>query len=739
MASTRSPSPNPSRPSSPNPKSIENESARHKSGALNPTKPCSGSEIPLRNSVSKSPRGSFEQKENERDSIWSSTARARSSSVNSCKGMKGFMAPTISASSKVAANTPRKTILLERNEDSIDSRRASVEEIKPKSVVVSDSEEISLRNRQRIQSFSYSRSHHQPAVTRSPSFSHDGPTESDPSLPPYDPMTNYLSPRPRFLHYKPKPRADQNKDFLEDFAVVGDGRRLEDSFSSSDGSEDSSDYNEGAQSSPTVKEQVTNSSVMKSLGAHLPDQPKPKTYNTRTKLFARSKLIPILWLLIIASFSLPMIDSPILTPSMIKDESIGKLGGLHVMHLKGFLAVAGRNLQGIASRMSHWPTHLNAILTTSLSSTKEIEMACSTNTTVSTSVVQNVDKDFCYNSELELPGQNDPVDESPGEVCKIEFSVDVVDGDVKLWKREKDNFPTYEEGHISFDDLGEKIDKAMSEDVDGKGHLEQVPIELGDEDSSPMNTGEIDSSIGSIVDNQINFMYKEGHESFTAPGLESGKMEEQSEDIDIAISDEVDVGGHPTGFEMVQSHFNNKEDSGESIDLAIETQMMDRKVSTEGHSPVFADTRLMFAVLGMLAVLSLATALIFLFMKKKKTWIASDDIVPYNNTRSVSGNAKRSRNGDYSPFHDLTEVMGDSGPTEMSSSLNTNLSLSQQMRKTTPTHEMQRRESAVSSSTSYGSFTALEKLSSKKGSKDEEVMTPVRRSSRIRNHQVTSP
>ncbi|KAE9594681.1 hypothetical protein Lal_00037478 [Lupinus albus] len=32
------------------------------------------------------------------------------------------------------------------------------------------------------------------------------PLDADPLMPPYDPKTNYLSPRPQFLHYRPKPR-----------------------------------------------------------------------------------------------------------------------------------------------------------------------------------------------------------------------------------------------------------------------------------------------------------------------------------------------------------------------------------------------------------------------------------------------------------------------------------------------------------------------------------------------------
>ncbi|XP_052180936.1 uncharacterized protein LOC127794083 [Diospyros lotus] len=78
--------------------------------------------------------------------------------------MKHFMSPTISAASKAAV--PRKKILAERNEAS---------------------------------NFSGSQLHYSPDL--------DSRTlPSDSSSKPYDPLTNYLSPRPKFLRYNPSRR-----------------------------------------------------------------------------------------------------------------------------------------------------------------------------------------------------------------------------------------------------------------------------------------------------------------------------------------------------------------------------------------------------------------------------------------------------------------------------------------------------------------------------------------------------
>ncbi|KAG2240808.1 hypothetical protein Bca52824_097083 [Brassica carinata] len=44
-------------------------------------------------------------------------------------------------------------------------------------------------------------------------------------------------------------------------------------------------------------------------------------------------------------------------------------------------------------------------------------------------------------------------------------------------------------------------------------------------------------------------------------------------------------------------------------------------------------------------------------------------------------------------------------------------------------------EYSIGGSVSYGSFTTYEKIQKRSGRKEEEMVTPVRRSSRIRNHQ----
>ncbi|KAF1895302.1 hypothetical protein Lal_00043948 [Lupinus albus] len=66
------------------------------------------------------------------------------------------------------------------------------------------------------------------------------PPHADPLSPPYDPKTNYLSPRPQFLHYKPKPQMEREGENL-----------MFDSFSDTEATEDTQSE-EGSQKSMEV-------------------------------------------------------------------------------------------------------------------------------------------------------------------------------------------------------------------------------------------------------------------------------------------------------------------------------------------------------------------------------------------------------------------------------------------------------------------------------------------------------
>ncbi|KAH0468761.1 hypothetical protein IEQ34_001993 [Dendrobium chrysotoxum] len=801
-----------------------------------------------RNSSSKSasalppsPRDFSEHKENESDFNGSKPARTRSPAEKPYKGIKSFMAPTISASSKIAAASPRKKILSEKNDvlqDSVKSpsvlvEGVKVEEILPKSEMDFESEDISDRNRSRMMDFSGSRGHYQSTGSRHPSCCH---SDADPSLPPYDPMTNYLSPRPQFLHYKPKPMIEQNHGFTEDLFYVGDGRRLEDSFSDTEGSDVCSEYTEETKASPVNKGQEDEyvSTKLNTQEALVPDETyvsepktraetyKPRIYN---RSFRKSKIIPFLLFSTIVFSCLPLADLPIFSPVMKYESFVGPhtqaFGVVEDVHPKYYLAFVSRNIQGLVSMLRQWLLDSIIVLSSSgYTSRDESDMMLFFNMTISPSIIQNVDLDFGYSSELEtvrkketVEGRNDPVNtmESEFELDKmvrnalvrndidngekLHFKLSDVnrDGarDKMVQEQEDYKYAKYEDLNSLTDPVFEfvttnkkyqtkMIDVAISDEVDGKGYPagfeivqvleEQILVDLKQENSHSSIDEKIKVGLPELNGAGAgDEMVQKGEEDYH-PKYEEGlsSFMVQPKKIDIAISEEVHGDGYLMQFVVAQKleeqvlmglrqeniHLISKDHVDSSTELVVASQMKNQKDDagvvnflSEVQPSVFANTNLILPVLGVLAAVVLAISLVFLLMKQKHIHATSDKKHLNKKNRSVSGgNVRCTDFNNESPYHNLkglAEVVGDSGPTEMSSSLNNSFSVRHQRKKiasheVTPNYEtLQRRESGVSSSISYGSFTALEKTSARKGEKDDEVMAPVRRSSRIRNQAMS--
>ncbi|CAL0334597.1 unnamed protein product [Lupinus luteus] len=275
-----------------------------------PTTPANtptGSQI--RNSVGgREVPGSFlidrdENKENGKDQF----LKASKSSAASPKSAKNFMSPTISAASKVAMS-PKKKVLVERNEPSATSVPATTEAKSPiirkvtfaeplncsnlksengeeqNMFVTSSFDELATEEMHFATSFSCEELSGEAAtfdmnspfqsknntefsfqtvagepdcVILDPSFNLSptpiplpppvsstistlSPTHADPLSLPYDPKTNYLSPRPQFLHYRPKQQMESEG-----------GNLMFDSFSDTEATEDTQSE-EGSQKSEEV-------------------------------------------------------------------------------------------------------------------------------------------------------------------------------------------------------------------------------------------------------------------------------------------------------------------------------------------------------------------------------------------------------------------------------------------------------------------------------------------------------
>nr|CAD1841425.1 unnamed protein product [Ananas comosus var. bracteatus] len=386
---TRSPSPNPSRHSNPhNSKTPEAINPTRKSVILNSSKTPNPCDSPLRSSCSKidaaaapSLRSSFEHKENDRDSNSSKPAKMRSPTAASLKGPKNFMAPTISASSKAIAASPRKRILGERNElvrsssftsvsdlfqspsmekivpqsdlplrvSNISSEGVAIEEIGSKPEVGFHSQDALSGIEPKKMDLEVKNHHHTVLV---PSFSS---SSSSPS------STNYLSPRPQFLHYKPNPRIENYLNGGGDIFEMVEGKRLEDSFSS-ESCEESSEHAEEDESSSreknSVEEFFSEAEAEECINGADVSKPEclPNSHRNRVNspLSLRLRCAPLVLVLFIACLCVPLSDSPIISSSSIlKAPTFAKFRELYGVDN---IVVSGLYLRDLATRVGDWST-----------------------------------------------------------------------------------------------------------------------------------------------------------------------------------------------------------------------------------------------------------------------------------------------------------------------------------------------------------------------------------------------
>ncbi|KAI3715947.1 hypothetical protein L6452_22939 [Arctium lappa] len=151
-----------------------------------------------------------------------------------------------------------------------------------------------------------------------------------PSLPPYDPKKNFLSPRPQFLRYKPNPRieillnkSDGNDDYGDD-----DVTKLEDSFNLSENSSESEDEQEVEKEVKLKVDSVLGSSedLSEIVSEEKQSDSMVKKASKKPQVFRRSKTICLLSVMfLIACFSFSFTDSPPMDLPIYKDFSFPEI------------------------------------------------------------------------------------------------------------------------------------------------------------------------------------------------------------------------------------------------------------------------------------------------------------------------------------------------------------------------------------------------------------------------------
>lgn len=763
----------------------------------------------------------YEQKENGKDQIMKPV---RGSSPSLSKGAKNFMSPTISAASKIAPS-PKKKVLGERNEP-VRTSSSSVEGKSPLIFVnAPDTEEDTvsktdmdfnqtdplisdLKGFKRDRSLEASKAEVNKTIESKPdshissklsqtlsepvsaesngvnddssfkikstssSSSIIAPLDADPSLPPYDPKTNYLSPRPQFLYYRPNPRIQiylKNKGLS-----YGERTELEESFSA----ESSSDFgNSEETSSEELLEDTEDNSSSVEIIPEEEEEPivEPKRVN-KPYYYSNSKSVSLIFVLFLACLSFTVIDSPVLGPSMTKDQSYAKLSD--VSELSEYAKV---NIHLVARNFKLWSTYSLSYFSKLVHILNE---AGRSNPSLPFSNFTSFHEEVLSHGYLR--NVNDHKIEA--ETCDPdEFSFEM---EPKI-----DLYPTEEEGVMATDNGQEKCEEIEpetdevsdehAEDVLNFGGIEAVHIQDKTEDAdfevAQIKDVETQKSEAEETKPETNVVSEEHAENvlkfgdvealhiqekaedadFEVPQIKEDKEIEKSEEeeakaeTDVLSAEDVVNFGDLEAAVHIQHKAEDADFEGGQIKEEVETEkseaeeildtrdevLKDQSVrnsevnfeisemdtshlklrSEERASEVGTDDKILGTIITMLLVIIFLASPVFLLRPKKEK--SSPDRKQLTK-KFVSGSQVEKLSARNLPTE--VDMMGESCPSEMSSFGNSSYSKralgivndeAQSIERKTKKYK--KRESLASSSEysmgspSYGSFTTYEKIHTK--------------------------
>ncbi|KAM3742636.1 hypothetical protein ACB098_07G083400 [Castanea mollissima] len=773
---------------------------------FNPNTPAnSPSDFHRRNSIGRDQ----EDKENTKDHNLK-PGRVRSPAVAS-KGTKNFMSPTISAASKITPS-PKKKILVERNEPARTSLSFSTEKSPCRSVRFSDivenidsmadasleenkieasddkeasltassisealrceevlDPEVTVSSKIDSKSLPETVTDEPDCVNLDPTFKISptsscswscpilAPLDADPSLPPYDPKTNYLSPRPQFLHYRPNPR-------IEVYLNKDDGRQLEESFIS--GSFSDTDATEEAQSdySQRESEDVSSVEILKEeeeeeeeekvvdvsepspIRTHLPKEEETMKAKGGSKLhfFTRSKFMVLLLVLSVACLSVPFTNSPVIDPSGLKESSFIKIYDSYEI-----AEFAKANLDGLAQNFRLWYANSISFVSELILNFKGVPISGPLPYCNLTMLHEDIPVDGCLVFDHSPKGTGEKFEninvlgsmresevdmESLEEEDQHEIEADEDVGDVL----ERLDDPEYEEVSQEIEEVS--AEHGTSESEEGLPALEAEVIQTEKSEEEVVFSVHLDS------EQQSNLIY-----------IEQPVMVPMADEIQPQVSEAGKIQGEceKTSFVEMESAKGDLNPESPEFDASAENLQSseDGGFTLNGTRETIFREKVMGITFLFLTVIAAAG---FIYMRKSK-----------NIRPNAAINVEQpllAKKLDFSPMSvsikptflerpssrnwpTEVDMDGESCPSEMSSlqrssSYSKKNEAQSQERKARKNYK---RESLASSSDysmashSYGSFTTYEKIPTKHGHvADEETITPVRRSSRIRS-QVTSP
>ncbi|XP_044508646.1 uncharacterized protein LOC123227634 [Mangifera indica] len=558
------------------------------------------------------------------------------------------------------------------------------------------------------------------------------PLDADPSMPPYDPKTNYLSPRPRFLHYRPNPRIELFHKRV--------GMRLEESFVSesfSDSevsgilSDDSHRESEDVSSDETMKEGEVEAAVEEEETELTVSEPNPFSFYkpeesvqakgvSKSKFFTSSKFIAFIFVLLFAGLSISVVKSPVTDFSVLNDLDFSNLYVLP--EITEFAIV---NFERLAQRYQLWAANSFSYICKLISDLRKVPK-------LGPLQYGNLTDLFEEYKEADAVFKQDQAVLTP------------------IWER----------------DVGAELSK----EGDSESETDENVEEVLEEDNSPKSEEQVHQGNAEVSEYHTDPEPEEACSTPPAEGVEISEAEQSGDHNDIkpqtdqlelileatVIQPEAEAyesqGESEKNFhaEFVSPKVENFHQSSE-LDIAMDNPQISAAtadITTMNGSEVKFFTANMVGI-SMLVLLSLLAKIAFLkYAHKEKS--STPNAIPTHVQQP-------SKKFDYSLIsvtseHQQTEevdMAGESCSSEMSSFKSSSYSKkglkdsSEAQTKEKKIRKNSRRESLASSdfsmdSPSYGSFTTYEKITKKNGLDDEVVTTPVRRSSRLRNQAATS-
>ncbi|RLN43360.1 uncharacterized protein C2845_PM01G32820 [Panicum miliaceum] len=814
VAAARSPSPGPAaRPCCGLRRSAD--SSPFKPAASRPESPQRSSSVCKNGSGRASPRPFFPEKENDAREP-ARTHKARSSGVG-CGGggvAKSFMAPTISAASKAVAPSasPRTRILGERNDPVPLSPGDLAHGAKPRGAPPPPPEAAPLGAPRRLR-LSFDGAPALPPAAAPPAshlFGGDEEAE-DPvresrqdgglAAAPYDPKTNYLSPRPRFLRYKPNPRVEMYRH-----SGGGGVRRLEEGFASESSSDTATTTEEDV--SEEEREQTTLSSVLDDfteedtsalapapeagvepaasavagvLQPHpAPDSPLPRVLTTKQKESPRAggvlppeqepaaspapvrpkkkKRSPLRFLLgpfalvLFVAAALVCVPPPPGSPVMLNTFP---------SKVSDFLLVQELHPVELAARLKQWSSSSLDFVTSyweALASSQEQEVF-GPHFAANLSAAPTVDADhavgFYYGA-----AQTSPISVEQ----KLEIQEVVSESDTEMIAtpdvEEMTNFGDAEveepidDAEMEHESAVPSIIQEANDSVDAEVEEHIDDAEMEHESAVPSVIQEANDSVDAEVE-EFNTEMKEV--------VSGSRGEEIAEEVSGSVSEEraAFIQNSDIPFQSAAEPEQAEDMAKSSLQQDVQTEdsesdRPDGQEDQDAHQgkklgsdmwPSYLDKISNPAALGAaIAAIIVPAVLALLYIRKKQARVALDSNEPAEQVEQVE-QVEKSLSGSGSsegyvaakssqfqnPVVEESEKLGGSGASQYSSSLSSGLGRRRNAREEVSLGlepVVSRGDSTAQSTASYGSFTTYEKIPAKKGNKEDEAMTPVRRSRR---------